>query len=182
MRKGFALIRVAAGIAQDHLVFLAGDGVAMLLHIEVDGALDLFAGRGLLAGHRYDEPDLHRFLRKRRACEQRRRQGRGNAFERHWVSPFPIGVVPRGSRVLRFPGGTASPCSLGSVILNMRDVSPPALDWFIRPWSLNEVKRARTRFVCYGPPRPSVWIWCEPARATTTHVEQAGATDLRASR
>ena len=53
-----------AGIAQDDLDLLAGDRVAVLLHVEIDGGLDLLAGRGLLPRHRHDEADLDGVLRE----------------------------------------------------------------------------------------------------------------------
>jgi hypothetical protein len=67
-----------AGIVlQDHLDLLAGDGGAVARLVELHGGVDLLAGRGLLAGHRQDQADLHGVLgesargdRTKRGCDQ----------------------------------------------------------------------------------------------------------------
>ena len=80
LRQALAVVRHARGVAQDDLNLFTGDGVAVFLHVEVDGGLDLLAGRGLLAGHGDDEADLDGLLRLR--CAQAHRSGeqarRGN--------------------------------------------------------------------------------------------------------
>jgi hypothetical protein len=42
---------------------LAGDGVAVLLHVGLDAVVELDAGIGELAGQHVDQPDLDRALR-----------------------------------------------------------------------------------------------------------------------
>ena len=58
-------VGVAGVVLDNDLDLLAGHRRAVLLHEELDGRLDLPAGRGEGAGHRQDEPDLDRFLRSR---------------------------------------------------------------------------------------------------------------------
>ena len=53
----------AADILADDLDLLAGDGVAVLLHVELDAVVELDAGIGELAGERQDHADLDRRLR-----------------------------------------------------------------------------------------------------------------------
>ncbi len=45
-------------------IFLPATVVAVLLHVELDRGVDLLAGRGLVAGHRQDQADLHGVLRE----------------------------------------------------------------------------------------------------------------------
>jgi len=52
-------------VLEDDLDLPAGDGVALLLHVQLDGIVDLLAGRGLATGHRHDQADLDGFLRLR---------------------------------------------------------------------------------------------------------------------
>jgi len=49
-------------VLDDDLDLLARDGVAVLLHVELDGAGNLPAGRLLRTGHRQDEADLDAVL------------------------------------------------------------------------------------------------------------------------
>ena len=73
--------RDAADVLADHLDLLAGDGVAMLLHVELDAVVELDAGVGELAGIRQDHADLDRVLRASRArrTRWRRRQARASS-------------------------------------------------------------------------------------------------------
>ena len=59
--------RDAAGVLADQLDLAAGDGVAVLLHVELDAVVDLRAGIGELAGIGHDHADLDGLLRVRRA-------------------------------------------------------------------------------------------------------------------
>jgi hypothetical protein len=52
-------------IPEDDFDLLAGNGVAVLLHIQLDRIVDLLAGRRLAARHRQDQADLDAFLRAR---------------------------------------------------------------------------------------------------------------------
>ena len=55
--------RDAAGVPADELELPARDGVALLLHVELDGGVHLGRRVGELAGVRHDEPDLDGRLR-----------------------------------------------------------------------------------------------------------------------
>jgi len=57
--------RDATDILADEFELLAGDGVAVLLHIELDGVVELVAGIGELARIRQNQTDLDRVLRAR---------------------------------------------------------------------------------------------------------------------
>ena len=51
LRQALGDVRVrAAGVLADDLDLLAGDGVAVLLHVELDAVVDLRGGVGELAG------------------------------------------------------------------------------------------------------------------------------------
>ena len=52
----------AAGVLADDFDLLAGDGVAMLLHVELDAVVDLRRGVGELAGIGDDHADLQGLL------------------------------------------------------------------------------------------------------------------------
>ena len=54
----------AAVIPDDELDLLAGDRVAMLRHVELDGGGDFLPGGAHRAGHRQDEADLDGVLRR----------------------------------------------------------------------------------------------------------------------
>ncbi len=56
--------RDAAGVLADDLDLLAGDGVAVLLHIKLEAVVDLRAGIGELAGIFVDHADLDGVLRR----------------------------------------------------------------------------------------------------------------------
>ena len=58
--------RDAAGVLADDLDLLAGDGVAVLLHVELDAVVDLRRGVGELARIGQDDADLDGALRVRR--------------------------------------------------------------------------------------------------------------------
>ena len=83
-------------ILQDDLDLLAGDGVALLLHVELDGVVDLLAGRGLAAGHRQDQADLDGVFGARRRKRhdarnssqcRRTRQQFGSKSDMNGISP-----------------------------------------------------------------------------------------------
>ena len=57
--------RRAADIAADDLDLLAGNGVAVLLHVGLDAVVELDAGIGELARQHVDQSDLDRALRLR---------------------------------------------------------------------------------------------------------------------
>ena len=78
--------RDAAGILADELDLLAGDRVAMLFHVKLDGVVHLRRRVGELAGIRHDQADLHGLLRARRRHEQRGKQARDQCFA-HKNSP-----------------------------------------------------------------------------------------------
>ena len=67
LRDALGVVGHRAVVLEDDLDLLAGDGVAVLLHVELDGVVDLLAGRGLAAGHRQDQADLDGVLGLRRA-------------------------------------------------------------------------------------------------------------------
>ena len=58
--------RDAAGVLADDLDLLAGDGVAVLLHVELDAVVHLRAGIGELARIGHDQADLDGLLGARR--------------------------------------------------------------------------------------------------------------------
>src|SRR4029077_17735339 len=63
LRQALGDVRVrTAGILADDLDLLAGDGVAVLLHIKLDAVVDLRRGVGKLAGIGADDADLDGFL------------------------------------------------------------------------------------------------------------------------
>ncbi len=67
LRQPLCDIRVrAAGVLADDFDLLAGDSVAVLLHIELDAVIDLRGRVGELAGIGADDADLDRFLERRR--------------------------------------------------------------------------------------------------------------------
>jgi hypothetical protein len=79
LRQPFGEIgRHAADILADEFELLAGHHVAVLLHIELDAAVELDAGVGELARIRIDDADLDSVLGQRRAAGdgERRRQSR----------------------------------------------------------------------------------------------------------
>ena len=75
----------AADILADELDLLAGDRVAMLFHVELDGVVHLRGGVGELAGIRIDDPDLDGVLRIGRTdCALRQRQA-GNSIQEYFA-------------------------------------------------------------------------------------------------
>ena len=64
----------AADVLADHLDLLAGDHVAVLLHIELDAVVELHAGIGELPGKRQDHADLDRLLSLRAGTTGEQRQ------------------------------------------------------------------------------------------------------------
>ena len=76
----------AADVLGDDLDLLAGDGVAVLLHVELDAVVDLHAGVGELARQRQMIiPTLTVLLRVGRAAKQRGRE-QGSAGRLRYVS------------------------------------------------------------------------------------------------
>ena len=79
LRDALGVVGNRAVILDDEFDLLAGDGVAMLRHVELDGRRFLLAGRLLLARHRQNEADLDRVLRERGICRREaERNGRCN--------------------------------------------------------------------------------------------------------
>ena len=79
LREPLGVVGNRRVVLEDDLDLLAGDGVALLLHVQLDGVVDLLAGRGLAAGHRQDQADLDRILRARR----RQRRGARDGSQRY---------------------------------------------------------------------------------------------------
>ena len=82
--------RDAAGVLADEFDLLAGDGVAVLLHVELDAVVDLGAGIGELSRIGHDHADLDGALgaaavRRPRAAWRRSRQAR--SLRVAWVPP-----------------------------------------------------------------------------------------------
>src|SRR5439155_3641882 len=105
LREALGVVGNRAVVLEDDLDLLAGDGVALLLHVKLNGVVDLLAGRRLPAGHRQDQADLHGFLRLRwRQSQDRAQRPRNCNADRgprqpllaieHERSPL-IGFVPR---------------------------------------------------------------------------------------
>ena len=61
----------AGVVLDDQLDLAAGDGVAVLRHVELDRGLDLPAGGGRLAGHRQDQADLEGLAGLRQGAQGR---------------------------------------------------------------------------------------------------------------
>ena len=109
LRDPLGVVRDGAVVLEDDLDLLAGDGVALLLHIELDRVVDLLAGRGLAAGHRQDQADLESILGIRRRGEQRsqteRAGDRGAAGQcrcGHFSPPLNFLVGPPGAALHLF--------------------------------------------------------------------------------
>ena len=92
LRQPLGIVGKCRIVLQDHFDLLAGDGVAVLLHVQLDRVVDLLAGRSLTAGHRQDQADLHGVLRMGRrqrpgksSCEGERgcRGNAGRALRQH---------------------------------------------------------------------------------------------------
>jgi len=78
LRETLGIVGNRRVVLQDDFDLLAGDGVALLLHVQLDRIVDLLAGRGLAAGHRQDQADLHALLRTcRRKCGDARKYNAG---------------------------------------------------------------------------------------------------------
>src|SRR5258708_39116423 len=99
----------AAGVLADEFDLLTGDGVAMLLHIELDGVVHLHGGVGELAGIAQDERDLDSVDRAGRTNTEYRQRKAGQADKAiehflHCSLPIPImlesyfGAYPRSGR------------------------------------------------------------------------------------
>ena len=87
LRQPLGDVGHAGVVLQDDLDLLAGDRRAVARLVELHRRVDLLAGRGLLAGHRQDQADLHRVLRVGGRGEQRER-GDGDDFtSQHFCFP-----------------------------------------------------------------------------------------------
>ena len=90
--------RDAADVLADDLDLLAGDGVAVLLHVKLDAFVDLLGGVGELARIGQNDADLDSALRLAGGRHQARRQQGGareqNAF--HCRPPLDISVFIAG--------------------------------------------------------------------------------------
>ena len=64
----------AADVLADHLDLLAGDRVAVLLHVELDAVVELHPGIRELSGKRHDHADLHHLLCLHAAAARKQRQ------------------------------------------------------------------------------------------------------------
>ena len=60
-------IGVAGVVLDDEFDFLAGDHVALLLHVELGAGDQVFAGRRERAGQRHEQADLHDVLGQARS-------------------------------------------------------------------------------------------------------------------
>ena len=75
LRQALGDVRVrAAGVLADDFDFLAGDGVAVLLHVQLDAVVDLRRGVGELAGIGADDADLDGVLRAGGVWQSGRRE------------------------------------------------------------------------------------------------------------
>ena len=79
--RRLVLSGTARVVLQDDFDLLAGDGIAVLLHVELDRVVDLLAGRGLAAGHRQDQADLDGLLGVSR--RERQHPGDGACGQQH---------------------------------------------------------------------------------------------------
>src|SRR5262249_32976420 len=81
--------RRATDVSADDLDRLAGDGVAVLLHVGLDAVVELDAGVGELAGENVDQPDLDGALRARGRDAEHQRDGaaKSNAYSIHSHPP-----------------------------------------------------------------------------------------------
>ena len=71
LRQTLGNVRIrTARILADDLDLLAGNGVAMLFDVELDGVVHLRRGVGELARVGHDQSDLDGLLRVRRGCRQ----------------------------------------------------------------------------------------------------------------
>ena len=84
--------RDAAGVLADELDLLAGDGVAVLLHVELDAVVDLVAGVGELAGIFVDHPDLDRVLRVGRTGAEQRQRKPASPNKNFCIAPSPASI------------------------------------------------------------------------------------------
>jgi hypothetical protein len=62
LRDALGIVGHGSIVFDDELDLLAGDHGAVLLHVEARRGGDLLSGRGLLTGHRQDQPDFHDIL------------------------------------------------------------------------------------------------------------------------
>ena len=81
LREALGVVGNRRIILQDDFDLLAGNGVAVLLHIEFDRVVDLLAGRCLATGHRQDQADLDGFLGVSR--RERQHAGDGACGQQH---------------------------------------------------------------------------------------------------
>ena len=84
--------RGAAGVPADELDLAAGDGVALLLHVELDGVVHLGRRVGELARVRHDQPDLDGRLGVRRG------NGEEDGRQPSPITILRIGALPEGEK------------------------------------------------------------------------------------
>ena len=90
-------IGIAGIVLDDQFDLLAGNRVAVLLHVEPGAGGELLAGRGERPGQRHEQTDLHGLLGEARRGEKGRDQpGSEMASDVHGVSP--VAFLP-GSRL-----------------------------------------------------------------------------------
>ena len=97
LRQPLGDVGHAGVVLDDELDLLAGDRVAVLLHVELHGRLDLAAGRGERAGHRQDQADLHGVLRES-AGGDRAKRGSDQEFTSEHL--FSSQTIPKSSPYL----------------------------------------------------------------------------------
>src|SRR5262249_11920546 len=88
--KALGVVRYRRIVLKYDLDLAARDRIAVLFEVEIDGGLDLLAGRRLLAGHRQDQADFKRILRPRRARYRQqpdRKRGLKSGTSVHGVPP-----------------------------------------------------------------------------------------------
>ena len=85
--------RRAADVRADDLDLLAGDGVAVLLHVGLDAVVELDAGIGELAGQDVDQADLDRALRMRRRSAPQQRDRAAKSQNRSSMPILPHCLV-----------------------------------------------------------------------------------------
>src|SRR5262249_20464164 len=87
LRDALGDIGNAAIILDDELDLLAGDGVALLLDVELGACRHLLADGGELAGHRDDQPDFDGLLRSGRP-ERQGEDARGKTCDKSLMHRF----------------------------------------------------------------------------------------------
>jgi hypothetical protein len=101
----------AAGVLADELKLLAGNGVALLLDVELDGIVHLRGGIGELPRIGHDEADLDGVLRACRCGKGNDGGGQRAEQSKHWRPPL-VGLCERPSSP--HDGGFAVDGSVGT--------------------------------------------------------------------